>query len=115
MEGVVNKFLRAACGIVALGFAFATPAHATNFSFTGNLPNANAEQGFNFTVGATSNVTFVTYSYAGGTNAASQSIAGGGFDPILALFNADTGALIGQNDDGGSNVPPGDTGANFDT
>jgi len=47
-------------------------------------------------------------------NAAGTTIARGGFDPILALFNS-SGALINENDDGGSNVPADSlTGANFD-
>ena len=37
---------------------------------------------------ATSTVTLQTYGYAGGTNAAGQVIAQGGFDPILALFDS---------------------------
>jgi hypothetical protein len=93
-------------------------AKADNFSFTGNLNGINDVQLFTFTVGAGSNVVLRTWSYAGGVNAAGQSIAEGGFDPILALFQG-TGAsavYISQNDDGGANVP-GDavTGAHYDT
>jgi hypothetical protein len=93
----------------------ATSALALNFSFTGNLTKDNDVQLFNFSVGAPSNVTLRTWSYAGGTNAAGSVIARGGFDPILALFDS-SGAFISQNDDGGSNVP-GDavTGAHYDT
>ena len=74
-----------------------------NFSFTGTFAHDNDVQLFNFTVGATSNVTVRSWSYAGGTNAAGTTIAEGGFDPILAVFNS-SGVLIGQNDDGGSSV-----------
>lgn len=89
---------------------------ADNFSFTGNLSSGNQEQLFNFSVGATSNVILDTYSYAGGTNAAGTVIARGGFDPILAVFDS-TGAIVGQNDDGGPGHVPADplTGAYFDT
>jgi hypothetical protein len=91
------------------------PAYADNFSFTGSFINDNDVQLFNFTVGAPSTVTLLTYSYAGGTNSAGAVIPRGGFDPILALFNS-TGAFINQNDDGGSNVPADPaTGAHFDT
>jgi hypothetical protein len=94
---------------------FALSAKGDNFSFTGTFTQDDNVQPFNFTVAATSNVTLVTYSYAGGVNAAGQTIASDGFDPILALFDS-TGALIGQNDDGGSNVPADpETGQQFDT
>jgi len=74
-------------------------AMADDFSFTGNLGFDDDVQFFNFTVGVTSTVTMRTYSYAGGTNADGDVIPAGGFDPILALFDAD-GLLIDQNDDG---------------
>jgi PEP-CTERM motif len=95
--------------------AMASPVRATDFSFTGSFTSDDNVQLFNFTVGAPSNVTLRTWSYAGGINAAGQSIARGGFDPILAVFNA-SGAVIGQNDDGGSSVPADSvTGSHFDT
>lgn len=85
------------------------------FSFTGMLVGPNDVLMFQFTVDANSSITLRTYSYAGGTNAAGQVIPAGGFDPILALFDA-AGALIGQNDDGGANVPADPTtGSRFDT
>ena len=87
-------------GVALLGASLS--ANAVNFSFTGNFVQDNSVQLFNFSVGASSpNVILETWSYAGGVNAAGQSIARGGFDPILAVFNS-SGALIGQNDDGGS-------------
>lgn len=90
-------------------------AQATDFSFTGSLADPGEVQLFSFSVGSTSNVLLRTWSYAGGTNAAGAVIARGGFDPILALFDS-TGALIGQNDDGGINVDPDAvTTARFDT
>ena len=106
----------AGAGAVLAALALATPANALNFSFTGNLSDANEEQFFNFTVGAPSTVTFRTWSYAGGVNAAAMLIARGGFDPILAVFD-DTGALIDQNDDGTCTEVAADsvTGACFDT
>jgi hypothetical protein len=89
-----------------MGLMF-SPALADNFSFTGNFTQDDNVQLFNFTVGATSNVTLRTWSYAGGVNAAGATIARGGFDPILALFNS-SGVLIDQNDDGGCGVVPED-------
>lgn len=92
--------------------------HADNFSFTGNFTGINDVQLFTFAVGVGSNVTLRTYSYAGGVNAAGTTIAEGGFDPILAVFQGTgpTAVKIGQNDDGGSDVPADlVTGAQFDT
>ena len=85
---------------LALVAVHATAAHAGNFSFTGTFTQDDNVQLFSFTVGAPSVVTLRTWSYAGGTNAAGDTIARGGFDPILALFDS-TGNLVGQNDDGG--------------
>ncbi|WP_205012854.1 DVUA0089 family protein [Sphingomonas panacisoli] len=95
----------------------ATSAQATDFSFAGTLPNANAVLFFDFTVGASSTVTLKTLSYAGGTNAAGTVIARGGFDPILSLYNVSTGLRIGQNDDGSCSQVAKDTvtGACYDT
>lgn len=80
-----------------------TPASAANFSFTGNFDIDDAVQLFNFSVETTSTVTLRTLSYAGGTNAAGETIARGGFDPILSLFDA-SGALLEVGDDGGYGV-----------
>ena len=94
--------------------ALAPPAAATDFSFVGTLGNDDEVLFFNFDVGADSLVTLRTYSYAGGTNAAGQVIARGGFDPILSLYNG-SGVRIAQNDDGGASVPADINGVHFDT
>jgi hypothetical protein len=90
-------------------------AFADNFSFQGNFTRDDNVQLFTFSGSNGDTITLLTYSYAGGVNSAGQTIARGGFDPILALFDQN-GILIGQNDDGSSNVP-GDsvTGAHYDT
>lgn len=102
--------------ILAFSLMVATPAMAADFSFMGNLDNPNQVVTFDFEVDSPSNVTLRTWSYAGGTNAAGQVISQGGFDPILALFNS-SGALIGQNDDGGCGAVAADsmTGQCWDT
>ncbi|MBV1799813.1 DVUA0089 family protein [Siccirubricoccus sp. G192] len=108
-----KQALLAAVVTVAVGGLGA--AQAADFSFTGSLSDPNQVLLFNFDVGATSTVTLRTYSYAGGTNAAGQVIPGGGFDPILALFDG-SGALIDENDDGDGNVPADPvTGNHYDT
>ena len=72
---------------------------AANLSYTGTMAHDNDVLLFNFSVGAQSTVGLRTWSYAGGTNAAGQAIARGGFDPIMELFNS-AGMLIDQQDDG---------------
>lgn len=103
----MKKFSLAALAASAL-IVMAAPAAATDFSFTGNFATDDDVAFFNFNVGASSLVTLVTYSYAGGVNAAGQTIAAGGFDPILSLYDS-TGAKVGENDDGGPGQVPIDT------
>jgi hypothetical protein len=114
-----KKGTLAALGLLVGGlFAGIPSAWATpqNFSFTGTFNQDDDVQLFHFTVGAGSMVVLRTWSYAGGTNAAGDAIAAGGFDPILALFDG-TGAYIDQNDDGGcgSVDPDAMTGECWDT
>jgi hypothetical protein len=77
---------------------FATGAQATDLSFMGNFNHDNDVQQFTFTVSSTSSVTLRTWSYAGGVNANGDTIARGGFDPILALFDS-TGSKLYEQDD----------------
>jgi hypothetical protein len=104
---------------VALIFTFtasAGVASASSFSYTGSFVTDDQIQEFLFSLSATSTVTTVTYSYAGGTNQAGATIPDGGFDPWLAIFNS-SGALIASNDDGSCGQVPSDpvTGACFDS
>jgi WD40 repeat protein len=95
------KMLAVAAVAASALVALASPASATDFSFTGLFTADNNVQFFNFSVTGESVVTLRTYSYAGGTNAAGDVIARGGFDPILSLYDASTGDRVAQNDDGG--------------
>ena len=97
-----------------MSVGLANPAHATDFSFVGSLDNPDEVQLFSFIVPVESIVTLRTWSYAGGVNAAGNTIVRGGFDPILALFNS-VGQLIGENDDGFGVAADSVTGASFDT
>lgn len=111
----LGKLLFASC-VLALSSA---ASYADDFSFTGNFNSVNDVQLFTFTVGANSNVVLRTWSYAGGVNAQGQTIAAGGFDPILALFQG-TGSsaiYINQNDDDDTGTVAADaiTGAHYDT
>ena len=84
---------------MALFCLIATTASAEAFSFTGTFQTDNDVQLFSFTIGADSTVTFLTLSYAGGTNAAHTVIPAGGFDPLLTLFDG-SGDYLGQYNDG---------------
>ena len=109
----VNSLVSANCAavVIAASLLISGPANADNFSFTGTFVDDNDVQLFNFSVAAPSNVTLRTWSYAGGTNAAGNSIAQGGFDPILALFDS-AGNFIAQNDDGGCGIVANDSATN---
>lgn len=50
-----------------------------------------------------------------GINAAGQTIAAGGFDPILSVYDAATGNRIGYNDDGGCALVGENAGRCYDT
>lgn len=71
------------------------------FSFQGTFAKDDDVQLFTFTADGVSTVTCRSFSYAGGVNGAGATIARGGFDPILAIFNSD-GVLVAQQDDGTS-------------
>lgn len=107
------KLVSAFLAFAAASLSFAAPASATDFSYTGSLSDPNDVLMFNFTVGSPSTITLRSYSYAGGTNAAGTLVAGGGFDPILTLFDS-TGFEINHNDDGGSAHVPCDAGRCYD-
>jgi hypothetical protein len=78
-----------------------TGTGAATFSFSGNFESDDDVQLFRFAVDgpALNTVTLVTLSYAGGVSGAGNVVAAGGFDPVLALFDA-TGTLIAEDDDG---------------
>jgi hypothetical protein len=71
------------------------PARADSFPFTGTFTTDDQVQLFNFTLATTEEVTFQTWGYGGGTNAASDVIAPGGFESLLSWFGPD-GSSIGD-------------------
>jgi hypothetical protein len=93
--------------VVAVLTLPSTRADAASFSFVGDFTEDDDVQLFGFVLDAPSAVTLRSWSYAGGINAAGATILRGGFDPILALFDA-SGALIGQQDDAGCPAVPAD-------
>jgi len=98
--------LKSLASILALSLTMGA-ASAADFSFTGEFEHDNDVQQFTFNVGTLSSVSLRSWSYAGGVNAAGNTIARGGFDPILALFN-DAGVRIGEQDDAGCPAVPND-------
>ena len=84
------------------------------WSFAGTLAGDDEVQLFALHLPGPALVTLRTLSYAGGTDTLGAVAPRGGFDPILALFDT-AGMLMGQNDDGGADVPADAlTGATFD-
>lgn len=77
---------------LVLLFLASQSAMAANFSFTGTFRSDTDVQFFNFSLAADSTDAVInTLSLNGGTNLASNLIAGGGFNPYLAIFDASTG------------------------
>ena len=78
----------------------ASAMQASSFSFQSSFSTDDQVQLFSVVLGSNSTVTFRTYGYAGGTDAAGMIISPGGFDPELTWYMAD-GTEIGNNNDGG--------------
>lgn len=76
-----------------------TVASAADFSFVGSFAKDNGKAGFTFTLGTAGTVEFVSLGYAGGVNSAGASIAAGGFDGVLSVYDV-SGFNIGTGDDG---------------
>ena len=87
---------------VFLAMCTASTAGAGNLSYTGQFDYDNDVQLIRFSVAELSTVGLRSWSYAGGVNAAGQTIARGGFDPIITLFDG-SGMLVAQQDDGECN------------
>ncbi len=108
--------LNSIAALFALTLAAAS-AHANVFSFTGSFANDNDVQKINFTVSSWwPTIGIRSWSYAGGVNAGGDTIARGGFDPILAVFDSN-GTAVSYNDDGGCSMVAADavTGKCWDT
>lgn len=87
----------AAIGVVL----FAAPGSAAPIihSFVGTFAADDDVVVKNFVVPNLADVTFQSFSYAGGTNGAGTVIPRGGLDPILTVFGP-AGLFIDENDDG---------------
>ncbi len=85
-------------GLALLALVSAPAASAA--SFTGSFATDDQVQLFQVDVASPGDVLFRTWSFAGGTNAESAVIPGGGFAPILSLFGPDGVWLV--SDGGGT-------------
>ena len=75
---------------IALVLLLSPVLYASTFSFSGTFGHDTNLQFFTFTLSQpTAGVTLRTWSYAGGTDAAGQLIASGGFEPYLNLYMSD--------------------------
>ena len=105
---MLHQSLKAAIAL-AFGALIANPAAAVPLipptTVLGNFVGDDDVQQFEFTIAAESIVTIETVSYAGGSLVAFPGtvVPGGGFDPILSLFDSG-GLFIAGQDDGSSNV-----------
>lgn len=84
--------------IIAL-LASTSQVRADEVSYQGNFTTDDQVQLFDFNVATPGLVTLQTFGYAGGVNAAGTTIAAGGFDPVLTLFDG-AGNFLVMNDDG---------------
>src|SRR5581483_9348833 len=94
-------------GFLALTIALlgAGTARAGVISFQGSFVHDDDVQYFNFSLLTAGSIDLLTWSYGGGINAAGDTIAAGGFDPYLSLFDASGAQLLTAVDDNGS-CPP---------
>jgi hypothetical protein len=72
---------------VCLFAAAACSLPAESVSFTGTLSSPEDVFETTFTLTSADTVTFQTWGFGGGTNAAGRVISAGGFDPLIALFS----------------------------
>ncbi|MBN7820968.1 DVUA0089 family protein [Bowmanella yangjiangensis] len=95
------------------GFCCTAQAALITSSFTGNFNDDNSRYYIQFDVTAdNTQVNLISFSYAGGVNAAGTSIADGGFDPQLFVFDSANNLL--QSDDDSSNVISASSGNSWD-
>lgn len=85
--------------VLAVAAIAAGSLAANTFSFAGTFTSDDQVQLFSFTIASPATVTFQSWGYGGGANAASNPIPPGGFDSLFSWFGPD-GSLIGMNDDG---------------
>src|ERR1700728_2383592 len=100
--GTDLKPIRLAAALVVFAGMAAVQLSAgpSGVSYQGSFAADDDKKDFFFTLSASGSVTIRTFSYGGGVNSASKTIAAGGFDPTISVFDA-SGNLIAYNRDGG--------------
>lgn len=78
--------------------AFSMTSRAAIVTLTGSFTADDDVQLFSVHLAAPATVEFQTFGYAGGTTPDGTVVPGGGFDPILTLFDS-TGAFLIDNDE----------------
>lgn len=97
-----RRFGAAACLLGTL----AGGAQALDMSFRGTFAHDDDVRFIDFAIDALSEVIIRTYSYAGGVNAAGETIPRGGFDPSLALFHGSGGIVTGADNSPATDEDP---------
>jgi hypothetical protein len=80
----------------------ATARADSSVSYTGALPTPESVFETSFTLADPATVTFQTWGFGGGTNAAGAVIPAGGFDPLIALFSGPVGTATIYTDSSGN-------------
>jgi hypothetical protein len=91
-----------ALSLLCLLAASAIGLSAESFSYTGTLNSPESVFETTFNLAAAGSVTLQTWGFGGGTNAAGQVIAPGGFDPLLTLFSGPVGTATIVTDGSGN-------------
>ncbi len=76
-------------------------AQANPISFAGSFDRDDRIWTWDFSLTDTYDATFRTWSFAGGVNASGDTVAAGGFAPVLSLFDG-SGLLLQWDRNGGS-------------
>ena len=90
---------------LALVCCLAAVSRADDFTFAGAFTRDDEARLFAFNVVAESSVTIRTLSYEGGTDSSGRIIRGGGFSPVLAVFDLNDGGRLRALDAGFNEFP----------
>lgn len=91
-------------GALVLGTLAAPAATAGTWSASGSFTRDDALAQFTLDLPSADVLSVRSWSYAGGINAAGEAVAGGGFAPVLALFDAQGWLLQLAHGSGSENV-----------
>ena len=92
--------------LVLVGIVMPLYGGMIDASFSGTFTQDDNVQLFSFTVANPASVTLRTWSFAGGVNAAGEIVPGGGFAPVLSLFDPSGNWLVTDRDGGTADCGP---------